>query len=533
MLEKIKKWYKKEWYWGAICFIIATMSYCLFCNQGYRICGIFAVFVCVLLFAFRPNSKIYMLDMENSKWLQKTIIVCVCIATILFSILPMSLIPIWNGEYPAHRNQYELITESFLEGRLDFNYGDEWKLEKVENPYDLSERWEKVKLEDYHYDHAYYKGHYYMYFGVVPVFLIFMPYRLLFGHALTTYHATQLFALAIIVGFFMLFYLLSKLFFKKIPFIIYLALSTSFSVASIWYSIAEPALYCTAITSGIALEIWSLYFFIRAVWVEEKENRQIVFATIGALLGALVFGSRPPIALANLLVIPMLFSFLKGKKRSWKLVGKLIMVMFPYVVVAALLMLYNYARFENPFEFGQRFQLTIADQTKYNLNLNFETLINIYNGIINSIFGTGKLSKEFPFLQPAGVIYNFPILLFGFIIFSPKILKELKECQVLLLLWFWVLSVVVIISIQVLWSPILIERYHMDVYFLLFIFCFIILGFIYRIVELKNKPFYNFIIMFFTIITLLNSMLFCLQSAQQSLDINIYDSISRKLHFLL
>ena len=36
-----------------------------------------------------------------------------------------------------------------------------------------------------HWDHAYYNGHYYMYFGVVPVLLLFLPFRLLTGQALT------------------------------------------------------------------------------------------------------------------------------------------------------------------------------------------------------------------------------------------------------------------------------------------------------------------------------------------------------------
>ena len=86
------------------------------------------------------------------------------------------------------------------------------QLEQMENPYDPQERIDNNIV--YRWDHAYYDGHYYMYFGVVPVFLIFLPYRIITGMPLTTYHATQVFVAVFIIGIFVLFRLLAKLFFK-------------------------------------------------------------------------------------------------------------------------------------------------------------------------------------------------------------------------------------------------------------------------------------------------------------------------------
>ncbi|MBR3537441.1 MAG: hypothetical protein IKN79_00015, partial [Eubacterium sp.] len=43
---------------------------------------------------------------------------------------------------------------------------------------------------------------------------------------------------------------------------------------------------------------------------------------------------------------------------------RLLLAASPYIVTAAALMTYNYVRFENPFEFGQTYQLTVVDQTK-------------------------------------------------------------------------------------------------------------------------------------------------------------------------
>ena len=56
---------------------------------------------------------------------QKLLIVFVAIVTFMLCILPMSKLPIWNGEDPGHRNQYELMAEAILNGRIHLIYGDE------------------------------------------------------------------------------------------------------------------------------------------------------------------------------------------------------------------------------------------------------------------------------------------------------------------------------------------------------------------------------------------------------------------------
>lgn len=58
---------------------------------------------------------------------------------------------------------------------------------------------------------------------------------------------------------------------------------------SIWYSVDAPALYCTAITGALCMEIWSLFFFMRAVWVEQEEKKSIRLAFRKSVC-ALAFG---------------------------------------------------------------------------------------------------------------------------------------------------------------------------------------------------------------------------------------------------
>lgn len=467
---------------------------------------------CIVLFVYlcRPNSKLHTVTTEQDTAKKTLCTILVTTLTICTCILPMDDFSLWNGEIPGHRNQYELMAENILEGRFHFEYGDEDQLAQLQNPYDPNER--KQSGVPYHWDHAFYNGTYYMYFGIVPVFLLFLPYRILTGSPLTTYHATQVFAAIFVAGVFSLFHLLSKLFFKKMRYSTYLTLSAALSVMSIWYSSAEPALYCTAITAAIALEIWSLYFFIKAVWAEQTENRQICYAAVGALLGALVFGCRPPIALANILVLPMLAVFLRQRKFTAAVFGKLVLAALPYAMVAVALMLYNYARFENPFEFGQAYQITVADQSQYGIVLNGATLKRLIRETGQNLFGYEKSSTQFPFVNFGGAFFNFPILLLTAGALRPAALGNLRQKKLSGLMIGLLLTVLIITAMDILWTPYLLERYRMDIYFLLGIACFISIGSWTNISGSKQHALINTAVMFLGIVTVISSFLFFMRA---------------------
>ena len=419
-----------------------------------------------------------MTDISRRGVLQGILTALVALLTVVALLLPMGEFPLWNGENPGHRNQYELMAEAILDGRITFDYGDEESLASLENPYDPEAR--KAAKVYYHWDHAYYEGEYYMYFGIVPVFLAFLPYRVLTGESLTTYRGTAAFAALAVIGIFVLLDLLRRRFFPSLPCGVYLCLSVAFSAMSFWYASVEPALYCTAITAAIMLMIWSLYFFIRAVWVETRENRQIALAAVGALLGALAFGCRPPIALANLLVIPALVVFLRERKFTLRLFGKLCLAALPYLAVGVALMLYNYVRFDDPFEFGQAYQLTVADQSNYSVTLDGEMLIRILRGIGEQFFDRNGTTNAFPFLRTGGVLIHFPILYLSLGLADPRAFRTMKKHKLSLFMLGLLVSVLVITALDVMWSPYLLERYRMDIYFLMGIGAYLAVGIWYE-----------------------------------------------------
>ena len=399
------------------------------------------------------------------------LMILVIVMLLMLCLEPMGWAPLWNGEVPGHRNQYEKMADAILKGQLHLDIPVEPGILELENPYDPAQR----EGLYYQWDHAYYDGHYYMYFGVVPALLVFAPYQLLTGHSLTTFHGTQLFAGLYIIGLFLMLSYLTRKFFPKMPMAVFFLLSSAIAVMSIWYCVSYPAMYCTAIMSAICLMVWSLYFFIRAVFDPETTWKTFLYAGLGSLCGALVFGCRPTIGLGNILVLPLVITFFKTRKFSPKLLLGTVLSALPYVAVAAGLMWYNYARFDNPFEFGQSYQLTVADQSQYGnifSNIQWKSLLeNIEDALFR--YDSGPLDY--------GVFVTFPILLLPIYALARKESREFLRAHGLgLLIPVGVVAMLVIVAMGILWTPYLLTRYTMDYIWLLALLLFVAVGALYQ-----------------------------------------------------
>ena len=462
---------------------------------------IFWIIVAFLISFIRPKAIFANLALNNIGNKEKIITLCVMFFIILLCILPMTLPSLFNGQIPGHRNMYEVLTESFLQGHVYIDYGDmDLKLLEMENPYDPALRRELGV--NFHWDHAFYNGRYYMYFGVVPVILIFLPYRLLTGTALTTYHATQIFTAFFIIGIFRLFYLLAKRFFSAISWVFYWVFSATISVLSVWYVVDAPALYCTAISSGLCMMIWSLTFFAKAVFEKVTERQFVIYGVLGALFGALAFGCRPTIALANLLAIPLYIYYIKEKGWNVKLLRYTLVIILPYIIVGVLLMIYNYVRFDNFFEFGQTYQLTFVDQSGYGNMLEQFNLVKVINGLMENFIAYKPINDKFPYISFNSILINFPIfILTYFCLFQKSTIKLLKDSKIFGFVFTIFILPYIITIMEVLMSPWLLERYRTDIYWLMGLLTYLVFGLILCKQELERRKKYNFLLLIFTYLT--------------------------------
>ncbi len=448
------------------------------------------------IFFVRPGSAIHdrvllKSGKEQLYWL--TSIVCVILAV----ILPMGINPVWNGENPAHRIQYEVLADSILNGHL---YMENWyidpKIFELDNPYNPVLRDESgISMLG---DCAFYNGKCYMYFGVVPVFLLFIPYKLLTGHSLTTYRATQFFAALAVIGIFMLFRLLKNRFFKNLPVSVWISLSVAFSLVSLYAAVGEPGMYCVPAASAICFEVWSLYFYITAVWIDKDKKRTVFHGFMGALFGALTFGCRPPLAIANIIVLPMIIVYLKEK--GWNVKGEiknLLLMSSPYFMTAALLMAYNYARFGDVTEFGVTYALTVVDLHEYGSFASKFNLLDCLKGairfFIDKIYIDRGWPSAFPHIMRWGAWVNFPIFLMTMLMFTRKSIKFMKSEKLLLVSMFMFFVPFIVAMADAYWNLFLCDRYRMDILYLMGILCFIVIGIQCEVIQ-KGKAVFCFVV---------------------------------------
>ncbi|MBQ9048568.1 MAG: hypothetical protein IJ120_11800 [Solobacterium sp.] len=430
----------------------------------------------VWLFLMRPGGWLNSVRMADLTVKEK-IIAAVMAAVVIYCLLaPMDLSPVWSGVKETYRNEYEVMSEALLNGHVYMDKEPSRELLAMENPYDFVAR---VKNNvPFPWDHAYYKGHFYMYYGVVPEFLAFIPYRLITGHVLPGYHATQAFVLVSVIGLFLLFYKFARRLFPDMPFGMYLSLSAGVSVLSFWYASAAPMLYCTAITSGICLEIWSLLLLFQAGWCETSRVKQYAEIILGTFLGALTFGCRPTIGLANLICFPVVFELWRRREKTGVFISQFLCGIIPYILVIGALMYYNYVRFESPFEFGQAYQLTSADQHEYGSMLSRFSWFTTLNGIRQQFFLLYDLSPDFPHVEFYGAYVNFPVLLLSWAYLRHDVRMSFRRDH---LGWFAAVLAalpLIITVMQIQWAPVVAERYRMDIYFLMGIMTFLVCGYL-------------------------------------------------------
>ncbi len=254
------------------------------------------------------------------------------------------------------------LTDALLSGQLNLHTELSERLQSLDNPYDLTERMEKglVRDEDYIMDAAYYGGKYYVYFGIVPA-LLFVPFKWITGMYLSVEFVTFLFMAVYIVFMDLLFIKAVKKILPGTSFGMYITGLLMLNAGSMALCFVSRAKFYEMVYAvGFALSAIGLYQLFSAFWKEKKNSVQIFF---GGLCLALAVGCRPTMILYSALLIPEIIRQLWRKLLKRKLLNAILLAV-PYVLVAFVLMWYNYARFGNIFDFGQNYQLTVTDMAK-------------------------------------------------------------------------------------------------------------------------------------------------------------------------
>ena len=436
-----------------------------------------------ILFAIKRNRESNALALEELRKEHKILLRAVVAVTIFVCVAPMGSSPYWRAGGGAPVPAYAVLADSLLGGKLSIGFPIDPKLLAMENPYDPLERM-RIGVSYFH-DFVFYGGKYYVYFGAVPALLLFLPYQWLTGLPLATYHSTQIFAAFAVALIFALFFLLCKGFFKKLPFSLYLAASVVFSLVSVSFAIMHGNQYSTAVVSGVCFEVWSLYFFVRAGWHGASARSRMRNLFWGSLCGALVFGCRPPIGLANIALIPVLSRLWPLVSESyWKRGARFALALSPYLVIGVALMFYNYARFGNPLDFGVKYNMTHLDSTAYKID--FASSVNMFAKYLFALPGlTHQLhqsEKEAMVTHSfGGAFLNYPVLLFVFLFLSRSVRMFLRRHGIYMFASALFTAAFIIMVVDICAAPWWVhERNRLDFYFLLGIASFMAIGAYYE-----------------------------------------------------
>ncbi|MDT3663284.1 MAG: hypothetical protein ROM54_07190 [Anaerobiospirillum sp.] len=323
-------------------------------------------------------------------------------------------------EQITNTDAYTQLLDAFLKGQLNIDVPADSRLEYMDNTYDTTER--LVKNIPFLFDRAYYEGKYYPYFGVTPLFLIYLPIYLITGMvpamALATYIATIMALVGLHLGSSklteFLVHQVNPLFFVILKLAFYAA-SNMFLIQVFFSFYALPYLTCCAC---LGIVLWALPSVARLVQyytrptapAERQSSDSAMLNSVKELLGIYaplvlmgvsivgIAGSRPVLVLFAMCLVPPIAWFLwrssvkfKAKLAATAAVG------VPVLIGAILLMAYNYLRFDSIMEFGQFKQFTSMDNNQGHFQWSFEYIKSV---LFHGFFENFQSSSQFPYVLP-------------------------------------------------------------------------------------------------------------------------------------
>ncbi len=303
--------------------------------------------------------------------------------------------PIYREVPWEHHMQYHKLAVALSEGHLYLDDAPPASLLTMENPYDFDARNRTLENagEECLWDVAYYHGAYYVYFGVVPVLVFYLPWYLLTGTAFPTWVGILIVGILLIIGMFVLTGELRRKYFPKVPFTTWIFTTLMMiNGCGALTIMRRPDYYSLPILMGVTLSVYGISFWLSSL-EETKVNGWKL--AVGCLCMALVAGCRPQLLLGSFLIFPIFWNavFVKRQLFSKDSKGKTFAAILMYAVIAACLMIYNYKRFGSVFDFGANYNLTTNDMTKRGVELG-----RIPFALFTYLFQLPAVSATFPYL---------------------------------------------------------------------------------------------------------------------------------------
>lgn len=459
----------------------------------------------LLIVAWMPSSKLWRVRLDTTSIAQR---VTFTIFIAIIGILAAASITesIWTanpsafhepGNYTYDFNQYGHMADSLIHGRASIDLPMPQELKAAANPYDPHARETLLAqgIKPIYWDYAFYRNHWYSYFGVLPALLLFVPYRLV--TSLFTPGGLMLPAGAAVALLLFVFVVFAALLVIRVLKMVSPNISVAaVSMAIVLFLLGSQAgylafrmnFYSVPFAASLTLSVMGIWFWLGAAGCQhadssdeseiaqseckspsqpssqpEKKRRanrhhMVVIGqapplswphlAAGSLALSANFGCRPTFTLVALLAFPIFWPQIReifrktptpvlnnpsttsnspvrpdkaeqdhsaqrkqknkttaanqsddtlasgGRNKKRKAVGMVLCaILLPALAVVVPLCAYNTVRFGSPFNFGERYQITVADMTHY-----LNAAVNLLPTVGYYLFLPLRFSHEFPFL---------------------------------------------------------------------------------------------------------------------------------------
>jgi hypothetical protein len=293
--------------------------------------------------------------------------------------------PFWHDDAGGY---YGLLARALAGGHLYLPVEPHPALLALPNPLDSKQN-EGLGIHDL----ALYGRHYYLYHGATPALLLFTPWYLATHRNLSQRFAAWLLSIGgYCLSCALLVMLMGRLNVHPPAPLFFLLLVALGVCQSIPFLLQRVVVYEVAIAGGYFCLSAAFYLFARALAAERQ--RSLLFAASGAWFG-LAPGCRPHDALAAIIAGAILLVVLTRSRslRAALFSREMVAFALPLVACAAALAAYNYARFDNPLEFGQRYQ--VGGATYQNVSVSRE---NLRPGLYYLLFCPPEFHRVFPYV---------------------------------------------------------------------------------------------------------------------------------------
>jgi tetratricopeptide (TPR) repeat protein len=280
----------------------------------------------------------------KSAW-RSLVVVCALVIGVYAYIAHPGYLP--SASLNAADHYYNLLVQGFRSGQLSLKKEVPPGFAQLPDPYDRTANARYGLL-----DLSYYKGKFYLYFGVTPALALFWPYVALTGHYLSQKDAT---VMCCIIGFLASAGLLCAVW-RRYFYEVRVA-AVAVGMLALGLATFTPVLlarcdvYEVSMSCGYALTMLAL----AAIWKAWHEpERRAWWLAAASLAYGLGIGARPTLLPgAVILLAPVI----QGRVERRKIGALLMAATGPILLIGLGLMFYNALRFNDPFDFGWRYAL--------------------------------------------------------------------------------------------------------------------------------------------------------------------------------